>query len=115
MNIDIKQCVQLLKEKNDFLILTHAHPDGDTLGSGFALCLAPVSYTHLDNLFITVYVVVLDHPSFSLHNFASSELFIGSFSHKIKQNLYSLSKIFGVLFVLSIVIILKRVYIFLLF
>ena len=40
MNIDIKQCVQLLKEKNDFLILTHAHPDGDTLGSGFALCLA---------------------------------------------------------------------------
>ena len=30
----------MLKEKDNILILTHAHPDGDTVGSGFALCLA---------------------------------------------------------------------------
>ncbi|MGN1080904.1 MAG: bifunctional oligoribonuclease/PAP phosphatase NrnA [Acutalibacteraceae bacterium] len=29
-----------LKEKDNFLILTHAHPDGDTLGSAFGLCRA---------------------------------------------------------------------------
>ncbi|UKI23313.1 MAG: hypothetical protein L6V88_01845 [Anaerotruncus sp.] len=26
--------------QDNILILTHAHPDGDTLGSGFALCRA---------------------------------------------------------------------------
>lgn len=40
MRIDIKECAGLLKEKNNIVILTHAHPDGDTLGSGFALCRA---------------------------------------------------------------------------
>lgn len=40
MRIDIKKCAGLLKEKNNIVILTHAHPDGDTLGSGFALCRA---------------------------------------------------------------------------
>ncbi len=40
MRIDIKECAGLLKEKNNVVILTHAHPDGDTLGSGFALCRA---------------------------------------------------------------------------
>ena len=40
MRIDIKECARLLSEKDDILILTHAHPDGDTLGSGFALCRA---------------------------------------------------------------------------
>lgn len=29
---------KLLKERNDFLILTHKRPDGDTLGSAAALC-----------------------------------------------------------------------------
>ena len=45
---------------------------------------------------ITVYVVVLDQPSFSLHNAASFALEIGSFSQRIRQNRYSLSKIFGI-------------------
>lgn len=40
MRIDIKECAGLLKEKSNIVILTHAHPDGDTLGSGFALCRA---------------------------------------------------------------------------
>ncbi len=40
MRIDVKQCAAILKEKDNILILTHANPDGDTLGSGFALCRA---------------------------------------------------------------------------
>ena len=40
MRINVEQCAALLKEQNDILILTHAHPDGDTLGSGFGLCRA---------------------------------------------------------------------------
>ena len=38
MRIDVKKCAALLKEQNNILILTHAHPDGDTLGCGFGLC-----------------------------------------------------------------------------
>lgn len=40
MKIDVKECARLLKEHDNILILTHAHPDGDTLGSGFALLRA---------------------------------------------------------------------------
>lgn len=40
MKIDVKACAGLLKEHDNILILTHAHPDGDTLGSGFALLRA---------------------------------------------------------------------------
>ena len=40
MRIDVKKCAALLKERDNILILTHAHPDGDTLGCGFALCRA---------------------------------------------------------------------------
>lgn len=40
MRIDVKECACLLKEHDNILILTHAHPDGDTLGSGFALMRA---------------------------------------------------------------------------
>lgn len=40
MKIDIKECAGLLSQQDNILILTHAHPDGDTLGSGFGLCLA---------------------------------------------------------------------------
>lgn len=29
-----------LREHNNYEILTHNYPDGDTLGSGYALCLA---------------------------------------------------------------------------
>lgn len=38
--IDVKECASLLKENNSYLILTHRHPDGDTLGSAFALARA---------------------------------------------------------------------------
>lgn len=40
MRIDVKQCAQILAQQDNILILTHAHPDGDTLGCGFALCRA---------------------------------------------------------------------------
>ncbi len=37
MIINKEQCVSLLKENDNFLILSHEHPDGDTLGCAFAL------------------------------------------------------------------------------
>lgn len=40
MKIDLTRAVSLLKENDNFLILTHANADGDTLGGGFALLLA---------------------------------------------------------------------------
>lgn len=40
MRIDVKQCARILAQQDNILILTHAHPDGDTLGCGFALCRA---------------------------------------------------------------------------
>lgn len=38
--IDVSQAAALLSENDNILILTHKNPDGDTLGSGFALWLA---------------------------------------------------------------------------
>lgn len=43
MMINVEKCAWLLKSKDNILILTHAHPDGDTLGSAFALCRALLS------------------------------------------------------------------------
>lgn len=40
MKIDFDRAVQLLSENDDFIILTHANPDGDTLGGGFSLLAA---------------------------------------------------------------------------
>ena len=37
MVIDLKQCAALIKEHNEFVVIPHEHPDGDTLGSAFAL------------------------------------------------------------------------------
>lgn len=36
-NISVDECAELLKEYDNYLILTHRNPDGDTLGSAFAL------------------------------------------------------------------------------
>lgn len=36
--LDLKGVCSFLKANNDYLILTHAMPDGDTLGSAYALC-----------------------------------------------------------------------------
>lgn len=38
MLIDRKKAAEILKENDDFLILSHANPDGDTLGCAYALC-----------------------------------------------------------------------------
>lgn len=40
MKINVEKCAQILKNQDNILILCHAHPDGDTLGCGFALCRA---------------------------------------------------------------------------
>ena len=40
MVIDIKETAKLIKEHNEFLVISHEHPDGDTLGCAFALCEA---------------------------------------------------------------------------
>lgn len=38
MKIQIAEAAEFLKSNDDYLILMHASPDGDTLGCGFALC-----------------------------------------------------------------------------
>lgn len=38
MRIDVRQAADFLKEHDDYLILMHGNPDGDTLGCGYALC-----------------------------------------------------------------------------
>ena len=40
MKIDFNEAVGLLRQRENILILTHVNPDGDTLGSGFALLKA---------------------------------------------------------------------------
>ena len=40
MNISLEKITDILKSKNYFYILTHQYPDGDTLGSAYALCIA---------------------------------------------------------------------------
>lgn len=40
MKIDVEQTAAYLRENDDYLILMHASPDGDTLGCGSALCIA---------------------------------------------------------------------------
>ena len=40
MKINVNQCADMLLKQDNILILTHAHPDGDTLGAGYALCRA---------------------------------------------------------------------------
>lgn len=40
MLIDLKSAAEMLKKADNILILTHANPDGDTLGSGFAMLRA---------------------------------------------------------------------------
>ena len=38
MKISVSRAAELLLEKDNILILSHDHPDGDTLGCGYALC-----------------------------------------------------------------------------
>jgi len=59
--IDVKECVSLLKEFDNYLILSHRNPDGDTLGSAFALKRA------LDLMGKKTMVRCIDeiHPKFS--------------------------------------------------
>lgn len=40
MKMTIKDIASILKENNNFEILTHNYPDGDCLGCGYGLCLA---------------------------------------------------------------------------
>lgn len=38
MVLEFRDIINIFKENDNFLILTHKSPDGDTLGTGFALC-----------------------------------------------------------------------------
>ena len=38
--LTIKEAAEFLKAQDNILILSHANPDGDTLGCAFGLCLA---------------------------------------------------------------------------
>ena len=38
--MNYRECAKLLKQQDDFLIVTHNNPDGDTVGSAAALCSA---------------------------------------------------------------------------
>ena len=38
MITDVKKAAEILKNNDDFLILSHANPDGDTLGCSYGLC-----------------------------------------------------------------------------
>ena len=38
MKVSLEEIAKMLKSNNNFCILTHQYPDGDTLGSAFALC-----------------------------------------------------------------------------
>lgn len=40
MTIDLTRTAELLLERDDYHILIHGFPDGDTIGSGYALCRA---------------------------------------------------------------------------
>lgn len=40
MMIDLTRAVELLLARDDYHILIHGYPDGDTIGSGYALCRA---------------------------------------------------------------------------
>ena len=40
MQINLKETAEFLKTHDNYYILTHQNPDGDTMGSGFALCYA---------------------------------------------------------------------------
>ena len=37
---NLNDIAQALRERDDFVILTHQYPDGDTVGSAYALCRA---------------------------------------------------------------------------
>ncbi|MBR6398890.1 MAG: DHH family phosphoesterase, partial [Lachnospiraceae bacterium] len=38
--MDLKECAAFLREKDEYIIVTHRRPDGDTLGSAAGLCHA---------------------------------------------------------------------------
>ena len=40
MDLSLEEISKILNKNDNFCILTHQYPDGDTLGSAFALCIA---------------------------------------------------------------------------
>ncbi|MDO5014356.1 MAG: bifunctional oligoribonuclease/PAP phosphatase NrnA [Clostridia bacterium] len=83
--IDVKAAAKLLEDKDKITILTHISPDGDTIGSSYALCFAlrklgkrakvecadeiPSKYSflnYIDDDFIPEYIVAVDVAAFEL-------------------------------------------------
>lgn len=67
LEIDIAQCAEFLKSKDRFLLVTHVRPDGDTIGSAAALCLALVSIGKTAYLYNNKQVTSLYRPFFEPH------------------------------------------------
>ena len=72
MVIDKKECLKLLTENNEFLVISHEHPDGDTLGCAFALCEA-LKLMGKKRAFLCADKVTKDF-SFLTYGFVSDEL-----------------------------------------
>ena len=77
----INEAVSFLLERDNFEILTHDYPDGDTLGSGYGLCLAlqqlgkkaRVIYTNLPKDFVFLTEGVADR-SFEAQTIVSVDI-----------------------------------------
>ena len=54
MRIDAKAAAAFLKENDDYMILMHASPDGDTLGSGSALPVGAITSLLGAPFFLTI-------------------------------------------------------------
>ncbi len=72
INIDIKKTAQILKEKNNILIISHKNPDGDTISAAAALLHA------LKSLGKTAAVLCQDEFS-SRYDFMKIDIYKGEF------------------------------------
>ena len=72
-NVDRETVVSRLLAADDILILCHKNPDGDTIGSGTALCLA------LQQLGKNAAVLCSD-PIPAMYDYMPSRVFDGSFT-----------------------------------
>lgn len=64
LQLDLNQCGKLLKTNNNFLLVTHVRPDGDTIGSAVALCLALGNMGKTAYLYNNTQVTSLYRPFF---------------------------------------------------
>ena len=108
--MNLYEVARFLEAHDNYDILTHAYPDGDTLGSGFALCLAlrqigkkarvittgvPSKFTYLDSLlgsnmgkYIGKVDLCIDHHG--SNTFTAKEKFVDKYAAANCEILYKL-------------------------